>query len=619
MRILWNGEVLEEFTPSKGIREGDPLSPYIFVLCIERLSQLISAACDHQFWKPIKLNKDGPALSHLCFADDLILFAEADVQQAKIINKVLEEFCKSSGKKVNNEKTRIFFSNNVGHTIREEISNSLNFSRTDDLGKYLGVPILHSKVSKDTYKNVINKMNSRLNNWKASALSLAGRTTLVKSILSSLPSYTIQTAILPTNTCNLIDRKCINFLWGDTEQTKKVHILSWDKINKPKVSGGLGLRHAKDVNHSFMMKLGWGLIANKDSLWARVLRSKYKCRSDILPRVNRKSSMSNLWKEIVSAWHDIERNSIWRIGDGSQIKFWEHNWVPNLGSLQQHTTQVISLGDLESSLMNFLNVSGDWDEDKLKEWLPESTVKRIMAMAPPSPWKKADCIAWANTYDGCFSLKSAYKSITEVQSPLDRVFKLIWNRKGPEREIRASNSVEPPPKHYLKLNVDGSLYAHNSNAACEGLQIANTNGFQKIVVESDSWSAINFIKEGCSSAHPCNTLIDDIRILARRLQSVIWNHTLREGNMVADLLAKKGQKLPVGLHIFDVPLPDLSYVLFLDCSGVPRVKIVENCFEYTLKIGLLSGYATDGTVEKCTDTDNVTCVSLQLKDWDVKV
>ncbi|RYR02033.1 hypothetical protein Ahy_B06g080882 [Arachis hypogaea] len=181
-----------------------------------------------------------------------------------------------------------------------------------------------------------------------------------------------------------------------------------------------------------MMKLGWGLVANKDSLWARVLRSKYKCGSDILSRVNRKSSMSNLWKGIVSAWHDVEKKSIWHIGDGSQIKFWEHNWVPNLDSLQQHTTQVIFLGELESSLIDFLNVSGAWDEDKLKEWLPESMVTRIMAMAPPSPWKEADCIAWANTHDGCFSLKSTYKSITEVQSPPDRVFKLIWNWKGPE-------------------------------------------------------------------------------------------------------------------------------------------------------------------------------------------
>ncbi|RYR66808.1 hypothetical protein Ahy_A03g012892 [Arachis hypogaea] len=58
----------------------------------------------------------------------------------------------------------------------------------------------------------------------------------------------------------------------------------------------------------------------------------------------------------------------------------------------------------------------DWDEDKLKEWLPESTVKRIMAMAPPSPWKKADCIAWANTYDGGYATDGTVEKCTDTDN-----------------------------------------------------------------------------------------------------------------------------------------------------------------------------------------------------------
>lgn len=85
MKILWNGKCNENISPSRGVRQGEPLSPYIFVLCMERLSQLISLAVEQHFWKPICLSRNGPPLSHLCFADDLILFGEASLYQAKVI------------------------------------------------------------------------------------------------------------------------------------------------------------------------------------------------------------------------------------------------------------------------------------------------------------------------------------------------------------------------------------------------------------------------------------------------------------------------------------------------------------------------------------------------------
>ncbi|QHO46030.1 LINE-1 retrotransposable element ORF2 protein [Arachis hypogaea] len=325
MRVLWNGDELEEFTPSRGIRQGDPISPYLFVLCIEHLSQLIDAAVEHGFWKPIHLKRDALEISHLYFVDDLILFAEASLEQAVIINNCLNAFCDSSGQKVSQDKTRVFFSRNVGNNVRTIISEALNLSRTDDLGKYLGIPLHHSRVSESTFNNIIDKMNTNLNSWKASSLSLAGRNTLVKSVLSSIPSYTMQTAFLPKATCNAIDKKCRNFFWGDTNQTRKIHLVSWKKVCEPKKSGGLGIHRASTLNHSFMTKVGWGLIENKNALWARVLRSKYGSENDIIPKVERKQSSSNLWKGICASWDIVESNHIWCIRDDSTIDFWKHN------------------------------------------------------------------------------------------------------------------------------------------------------------------------------------------------------------------------------------------------------------------------------------------------------
>ena len=85
MSLLWNGERTEAFTPQRGLRQGDPLSPYLFVLCMERLCHQIDFSVAKKEWKPIKLSRGGPALSHICFADDLILFAEASVSQIRVI------------------------------------------------------------------------------------------------------------------------------------------------------------------------------------------------------------------------------------------------------------------------------------------------------------------------------------------------------------------------------------------------------------------------------------------------------------------------------------------------------------------------------------------------------
>lgn len=132
MRVLWNGEALEEFSPSRGVKQGDPLSPYLCVLCIERLFHLINVAVEQKYWAPIRLSRDGPRLSHLAFEDNLMLFAEASGEQVEVIKMVLDLFCNSSGQKVNLDKTRLFFSKNVSREAKKELSDALGFLSTED-------------------------------------------------------------------------------------------------------------------------------------------------------------------------------------------------------------------------------------------------------------------------------------------------------------------------------------------------------------------------------------------------------------------------------------------------------------------------------------------------------
>lgn len=130
MTILWNGEKTKSFKPSRGLRQGDPLSPYLFVLCLERLCHLIEMAVDLKEWKPISLSRGGPKLSHICFADDMILFAEASVTQVHVIKKVLERFCAASRQKVSLAKSKIFFSENVSRDLAKLISDESGITST---------------------------------------------------------------------------------------------------------------------------------------------------------------------------------------------------------------------------------------------------------------------------------------------------------------------------------------------------------------------------------------------------------------------------------------------------------------------------------------------------------
>ena len=135
---------------------------YIFVLCIKRLSHLISMAVSHNLWEPICLSRRDPKISHLCFADDLVLFTKASLEQLSVIKGILDIFCISSGQKVNLTKSCVFFSKNIHITTILELSSALGVRLTSNLGKYLGVPLFHDRCSRNHFQFIIDRMSSRL-------------------------------------------------------------------------------------------------------------------------------------------------------------------------------------------------------------------------------------------------------------------------------------------------------------------------------------------------------------------------------------------------------------------------------------------------------------------------
>ena len=210
--VLLNGGKLDSFLPSRGIRQGDPLSPYLFIICMEMLGFLIDLKCDEHLWDLVKASRNGPAFSHLFFADDLVLFARADMKNCCHVRETLDTFCELSGQKVSLAKSKVYFSPNIRLEERDEMCEVLGMSSTPNLGKYLGFPLKHPGSSSHDFDFVLERVQTKLQGWKASLLSMAGWVILTQSITSTVPSYLMQGCFLPSRVLNGLDRLNRNFI-----------------------------------------------------------------------------------------------------------------------------------------------------------------------------------------------------------------------------------------------------------------------------------------------------------------------------------------------------------------------------------------------------------------------
>ena len=223
MSILFNGEALDLIYLSRGIRQVNPLSPYLFNLCMEFLGQLIEEKCNAKLWQPVKASCSGPAFSHLFFANDLVLFAKADHTNCSAIRDFLDDFCSLSGQAISDAKSRVYFLPNVDRDSRESFCDILGFTSTPSLGKYLGIPIKHPGSSSQDFNFILDRMKTKLARWKANLLSLASRAVLIQASSAAIPMYVMQCTHILNKSLEGIDRVNRNFLWGSSESSKKIH------------------------------------------------------------------------------------------------------------------------------------------------------------------------------------------------------------------------------------------------------------------------------------------------------------------------------------------------------------------------------------------------------------
>ncbi|XP_072067045.1 uncharacterized protein [Arachis hypogaea] len=338
---------IENFTPTRGIRQGDPISPYLFVIAMNKLSMLIEDGVEEGNWKPMKAGREGPIISYLLFADDLLLFAEASENQIREILRVLQIFSKASGLIISKEKTSILFSKNVKRDTRNKVLRTCSYREVPCLGRYLGTLLTNSKKNKDNYGNIIKRVHSRLKGWKTRCLSLAGRITLAQSVINPALNFNMQHGKIPIGVCKEIQKCQKRFIWGEEQNTRKIHAINWETLCRPKLQGGLGFRKITIMNEAFLMKLFWRIITQPDALWAQVLKIKYGRGENPFFGVISKSTDSRLWKNIAAITEIVQQNLTVSVGNGKNTSFWFDKWMKNEPPLFTAATQNMNLGILE--------------------------------------------------------------------------------------------------------------------------------------------------------------------------------------------------------------------------------------------------------------------------------
>jgi hypothetical protein len=221
--ILINGKPSPHFYPQRGLRQGDPLSPYLFILCADVLSALITNAHLKKTIHGVKIAPKAPEITHLFFADDSVIFCRATEAETTSIKDILSTYQAASGQLVNYSKSEIIFSKRVPRISKTAIQQILHMPTVHHFAKYLGQPTYIGRSKKQTFNYIQDKVWAKLKGWKEKSLSFAGRSTLIKAVAQAIPTYLMSAYSIPKGICRQMEGMISRFWWGCNVDQKKIH------------------------------------------------------------------------------------------------------------------------------------------------------------------------------------------------------------------------------------------------------------------------------------------------------------------------------------------------------------------------------------------------------------
>ncbi|CAN1250765.1 Putative ribonuclease H protein At1g65750 [Linum perenne] len=408
--VLLNGHPSDTFKPTRGIRQGDPISPFLFILLTNSLSFLIDKGLREGRLKGMKINERCPTLTHVLFADDTIIFGDASASEAITIRETMEKYANLTGQTINPDKSSIKFSKHTPNALKEIIKGYLGFQRVSPFGKYLGVPSEWGGSKKEVFRYLIERMENLGQSWKSLSLSHGGKETLLKAVYQSIPTYIMSCFLLPKDMTNKMNSRLNAFFWGGTMDRKTIHWAKGTILTKPKAEGGLGFKDFHTFNLALLAKQGWRMINNPNLLWVRLLKGIYFRNGDFLNAKKGKKA-SWIWASLCDAREVLIKGARMNVVNGAKTRIFQDAWVPTITNfrIQEENRE-------ETTVDHWINnETREWKKEEMDRICTPEEVNEIIKI-PIGPSNGEDHWVWHYDKKGNYSVKSGYH-ILRTTSP----------------------------------------------------------------------------------------------------------------------------------------------------------------------------------------------------------
>lgn len=318
-----------------------------------------------------------------------MFFCHSSVKNCNTLVEILSKYGKASGQQINKSKSSITFSSKTPSTVKEEAQSILGIRKEGGVGKYLGLPEHFGRRKKDLFTSLVDRIRQTALSLSTRFLSKAGKLTMLKSVLTATPTYTMSCFLLPVSLCKRIQSVLTRFWWDGPQGKKKMCWVAWDKLTQPKSSGGLGFRDIQLFNQALLAKIAWRIMTTPNCLLARILVGKY-CHKQSFLKVSASSSCSHGWRRIIAGRDLLLGNLEKAIGNGNTTNVWRDSWISLDTQIKPYGPVPEEVQDI--TVADLLTSDLEWNTKRIEEVLP-GLATQIQCLQP-SKRGVEDTVVW---------------------------------------------------------------------------------------------------------------------------------------------------------------------------------------------------------------------------------